>query len=99
MNLIDYIERQRQWSLKTFGDGRRTKGITSHIKKELQEIESNPTDVIEWIDVVILALDGAWRSGHTAEEIVEGMQNKQGINFKRIYPMPTSQDEASEHLK
>jgi hypothetical protein len=36
-----------------------------HIKKELDdEIAHDPLDLGEWIDVIILGLDGAWRTGH-----------------------------------
>lgn len=62
-DIREYNERQRQWSRKTFGEGKRTIGILAHIRKELAEIEAKPDDLEEWIDVVILALDG---SGGTA---------------------------------
>lgn len=58
-----HLAGQRRWSEATFGPGPRTLGITAHIRKELQEIEDDPTDLTEWIDVAILALDGAWRTG------------------------------------
>lgn len=58
-----HIQRQRAFSQKTFGPGQRVKGLCSHIRKELREIEKAPTDLEEWIDVIILALDGAWRAG------------------------------------
>jgi hypothetical protein len=98
-DLAQYIERQKCWSQKTFGDGPRTKGITAHIRKELSEIENAPSDIREWIDVVILALDGAWRAGHSPKMIVAALQEKQVINFQRQYPMPASQDEPSEHVR
>lgn len=54
-------ERAMEWSEKTFGPGMRTEGITAHIRKELLEIEEDPNSLEEWIDVMILAFDGAWR--------------------------------------
>ena len=51
-----------EWSARTFGPGPRTQGLLKHIRKELIEIEAAPLDPNEWIDVAILALDGAWRS-------------------------------------
>lgn len=59
MNLIEYLQKQMAWSAATFGPGQRTKGITEHIREELAEIEQEPLDLFEWVDVVILALDGA----------------------------------------
>ena len=85
------------WSQKTFGSGRRTIGITKHIGKEVEEVIANPTDLEEWIDIVILALDGAWRAGYTPEEIEAGLVKKIQTNRSRTYPHPTSEDEPSEH--
>ena len=99
-DLISHIQRQKDFSLKTFGPGKRTKGILDHIKKELQEIEEEP-ESLEWIDVVILALDGAWRVGFTPEEIVLAIEAKQTKNENRDWPdwKLFSQDEVIEHIK
>jgi hypothetical protein len=97
--LLAFLRRQREWSLKTFGDTPRTKGVTAHIRKELLEIEAKPHDLMEWIDVAILAFDGAWRAGYTPEQIVEALEQKQAENFKRQYPFPKSDDEPSEHVR
>ena len=99
-NLISHIQRQKDFSLKTFGPGFRTKGILDHIKKELQEIEEEPYSV-EWLDVVILALDGAQRAGFTPEEIVKAIEDKQTKNENRDWPdwKLFGQDEVIEHIK
>lgn len=94
---IELHEHHIPWSRATFGDGKRTGGIIKHIRKELEEIESNPTDVTEWIDVAILALDGAWRSGHSAQEVVDALYAKLRVIRTRTYPKPTSEDDPSEH--
>lgn len=98
-SLTRMIEAQRAWSTETFGPGPRLNGVLDHIRKELTEVEAAPTDVTEWIDVVILALDGAWRSGHTSEEIVEALQAKYVINAARTWPdwRTASPDHAIEH--
>ena len=70
MCLSHWLQRQRVWSLQTFGPGRRTLGLISHIRKELQEIEADPMDPMEKIDLCILCLDGAWRTGIPLETIV-----------------------------
>ncbi|WP_368735417.1 dATP/dGTP pyrophosphohydrolase domain-containing protein, partial [Metapseudomonas otitidis] len=51
-----HLQRQREFSERTFGPGSRAKGVVDHIRKELKEIEASPGDLSEWIDVVILAL-------------------------------------------
>ncbi len=85
-NLHSHLERQRDWSTKTFGPGDRAKGVVDHIRKELLEIERDPRDLTEWIDVVILALDGAWRSGASPEGIIKALVAKQAKNEARKWP-------------
>jgi len=65
-----HLERQSEWSEKIFGPGDRTKGIVDHIRKELIEVEAKPNDLSEWMDIVILALDGAWRQGASPDDII-----------------------------
>lgn len=62
ITIKDYIKRQRIWSERTFGPGDRTAGIIDHIQKELLEIEDDPDDLMEWVDVIILGFDGLWRA-------------------------------------
>lgn len=98
-NLLTHLHRQREWSEATFGPGDRRKGIVDHLRKELQEIENNPKDIFEWIDVILLGLDGAWRAGHTPEQIVEALAAKQAKNESRVWPdwRTQSTDKAIEH--
>lgn len=95
--LAPYLRRQWDWSAKTFGPGKRTLGILDHIRKELQEIGQNPLDLSEWIDVMILALDGYCRHGGSIEGIMAHLQAKQDKNFARKWPTPQSEDVAVEH--
>lgn len=97
--LVDYILRHKAWSLATFGEGRKTKSIANHIRKELAEIEAEPNDLEEWIDVIILALDGAWRTGATESEIVAALERKQRINQLRKWLIPVDEDEPIEHIR
>ena len=100
-DLIGIIYRQREFSGKTFGPGKRTKGLVDHIRKELIEIEESKGALDEWIDVIILALDAAWRTGATPSEIVEALVEKQHRNETRNWPdwrsMP--KDVAIEHKR
>lgn len=98
-DLVDYIGKQKRWSEKTFGEGKRTVGVTAHIAKELEEIRHQPTDIMEWVDVIILAMDGAWRAGYSPEIIVQALMLKQAINFNRKWPAPTSEDKPVEHVR
>lgn len=98
-DMFDFLARQRAFSEKTFGPHPRAKGVIAHIKKELVEIENNPTDVMEWIDVVLLALDGAWRTGASAEQITRALESKLRINQNRTWPswLEMGGDDAIEH--
>jgi hypothetical protein len=97
--LTDYLRQHRAWSKLTFGDGKRTIGIICHIKKELLEIEAQPDDLMEWIDVAILAMDGYWRHGGTPESFVRDLRAKQFQNFSRQWPTTQSENEAVEHVR
>lgn len=87
MDLVKHIERQQAWSLKTFGPvNNNTAGIVDHIKKELVEIQDKPEDLLEWIDVMILAIDGALRNGWSPKDIADGLVTKQEVNEERKWP-------------
>jgi hypothetical protein len=98
-NLAEYLKRQWEWSARTFGNGRRTLGVTKHIEKEIAEIREKPDDLSEWVDVIILAMDGYWRHGGTPESLLADMQAKQDKNFARTWPTSKSEDEAVEHTR
>jgi hypothetical protein len=100
-DLVAHLHRQRSFSLKTFGPGDRAKGVTDHIERELIEIREDPKDLKEWIDVAILAFDGAWRSGATPEEIVAAFEAKQTKNENRKWPdwRTADPDKAIEHVR
>jgi hypothetical protein len=61
MNLRQHLLRQMAFSHATFGPGRRTDGVIDHIQKELIEVRDMGGAGAEWVDVVILALDGLTR--------------------------------------
>lgn len=92
----DHIDRQRLWSSNTFGPGDRHEGVRDHILKEIDEAVSDPS---EWVDVIILALDGAWRAGMKPQDIIDGVIAKQTRNERRTWPdwRDQPQDKAIEH--
>ena len=103
VNSIDplHLYNQRSWSKNTFGPDFRYEGIINHIKKELDEILEDPHDLEEWIDVVILALDGAWRAGYEPEEIIQAFHRKIKKNKNRSWPdwRQYNDDRPIEHLE
>lgn len=98
-DLGDYVERQREWSRRTFGPGQRTIGLTRHIEKECAEIREAPTDREEWIDVIILAIDGFWRAGGQPDDLSRLLQAKQEKNFARQWPPAGPETEPVEHVR
>lgn len=101
LDVESLVEGQREWSRRTFGEGRHTRGVVAHIRKELDEILAKPDDVVEWVDVVLLALDGAWRHGHEPAEIVAAIRKKRDLNEAREWPPVGSvaDDEPIEHVE
>lgn len=98
--IVRHMERQRTWSLRTFGHGHRVNGILEHIAKEIAEVMRDPTDIMEWVDIVLLALDGAWRAGYSPTQIAHAIDRKQTINEARDWPDWRLNDgHAIEHLK
>lgn len=96
-----HLARQRDWSRETFGPGARTLGVLDHIRKELDEIAAAPDDVEEWVDVVILAFDGAWRAGWEPQQIIDAIRAKQERNEARTWPdwRTMREDQAIEHVR
>ncbi len=94
-----FIHDQKAWSEKTFGSGTRTEGILRHIEKEMAEIRQDPTDIMEWTDILLLTLDGIWRRGFDASAICSALVAKQTQNFHREWPAAGPQDEPNEHIK
>ena len=107
--LVDILARHKNWSMTSHGPGRRTGGLLKHLRAELDEVEADPTDPIEWIDVAILALDGAIRSGITDDNpdgldpatVVALMLSKWQTNLEREWPdwRQTGQDNPIMHIK
>lgn len=83
---LAYLQRHHAWAERTFGPGDNTLGILDHIRKELVEVERAPRDLEEWIDVIILALDGARRNGASPQDIVDTLIAKQAKNEARKWP-------------
>jgi len=91
----NYLQEQYQWSIATFGSGKCTQGLISHIIDELNKVVERPDDMEEWIDVAMLALDGALRlsrrKGREHEEVMECLWHKLAINHRRQWNKETGQ--------
>lgn len=77
MDFIAYLTRQITFSRGAFGPGRRHKGVVQHIKKELDELEEAEGSPDEWVDLVMLSLDGLTRA--VRERLRAGSDTVQGF--------------------
>ena len=69
-----YLARQSAVGREKFGPGERRNGVREHILQEFDEIDKAETQqevAMEWVDVVILAMDGLLRA--TREMLRETM--------------------------
>ena len=108
-----YLARHMEWAEKTFGPWDKTRagqmgveargplGPLDHIKKEIVEIEANPTDGMEWVDLIILGIDGYIRGGNPPSELLFHMLWKQKKNMMREWPnwQLAEPGKAIEHVK
>lgn len=101
VNLAHLVKRQIEFSSLAFGPGARLLGIIDHIRRELIEVEQSGGELEEWVDIVLLGLDGAWRSGHSANQVAAAIQQKLEKNMKRKWPdwKEANTDQAIEHVK
>lgn len=96
-----HLDHQREWSRETFGPGDRVEGVLDHITKEVEEVRARPDDLSEWVDLIILAFDGALRQDWEAEEIIAAIKAKQEKNEARTWPDWRTADpnKAIEHVR
>lgn len=100
-DLVAHIRRQAAFSERTFGPGPRLEGVIDHITRELLEVRDSGGALAEWVDVIILGLDGAWRSGASAEQIAQAIAGKQARNESRTWPdwRSAAPGKAIEHVR
>ena len=112
MDLKQHLIRQMVFSKATFGDGERREGVLDHITKEIEEVRKADGDSAEWVDIVILSLDGLtrrlWSVGNyknSADEIadtaIKMIVAKQGRNERRDWPdwRTAEPNKAIEHIR
>lgn len=83
VDLVGFFDDKARWSISTFGDDIPMEGVIRHLRKELDEVERDPKDLEEWVDVIFLAMDGAQRSGFSGKALVVKMIEKHQKNLRR----------------
>lgn len=115
MDLKQHLIRQMAFSKATYGPGTRTNGVLDHIKKEIEEVRESNGSSNEWVDLVILSLDGLTRqlsfcnneneriltSAEIAQMACDLIAAKQDRNENRNWPdwRTMSADKAIEHIR
>jgi len=113
MDLEQHLLRQMAFSHATYGPGARTGGLIDHIRKELDEVRDSGGSSDEWVDVVILALDGMTRQlmfcngerninpREVAQIVCRMIEGKQSRNEARTWPdwRTADQNRAIEHVR
>lgn len=101
MHFKEFVMAQKDFSSRTFGPGQRLIGNLEHAKKEIEEIRESSGSLDEWIDLILIGIDGAWRTGATPDGIEDALIDKMILNRERQWPdwAGYSQDEAIEHIR
>ena len=90
--LSEFIEMKRAHSEVAYDDEHFT-DILEHAEHEIQEIRETPDNIEEWVDLALLAMDGAWRcarwkdnphSHHSGETVAKVFLNKLHILMERF---------------
>lgn len=95
-DFLAHLRRQFDLCERTFGPESRCDGFV-HVVKPWNELWGDPTDGSDWIDVMLAAIDGAWRTGFTPEQIVSALQEQQLMNESRTDWRTSDPDKTIEH--
>lgn len=90
MSKIDFSEFQKEhgvWSDQTFG-ARSPIGPLHHLRKEVDEVIQNPTDIKEYADCLLLLMDSARLSGFNMDDLYFAAQQKFKENKQRKWGKP-----------
>lgn len=101
MTIEEYCEHHVNWSCTTFGEPTPydAEKLCKHIGLELEEVRNRPADLEEWVDIIILAIDGAWRMGHSPEAIQHALIKKQEKNTYRRWNVNPDSSEPNLHVR
>lgn len=97
MDFLNFLTEKKRWSYQTFGEGYKLEKICKHIESELVEIRETPNDLYEWVDLILLALDGALRVAKSPMAVLSTIYKKHQINVDREWVDTVSEDSPSYH--
>lgn len=96
-----FIEDKWQFSQDTFGPKYAVARVIAHMRKEIEEVAKKPDDLMEWIDIINLAIDGALRTGHKPQDITKALTEKLAILKSRDWPdwRTAGENDPIEHVR
>ncbi len=65
---------QPNFSVSTFGPDSIYQKVLDIVRHELKEMDVNPSEMTEWLDLVLLSLDDAWLVNHSPEKIAQQLR-------------------------
>lgn len=87
-----------RWSEQTFGIGRSPDGPIAHLVKEVEELQKQPYDLMEYADCLMLILDAASNADIPADILLEAAWDKLEINRHRDWGKP-DENGVVEHVR
>ncbi len=107
MNFTNRLSRVVRWGRETHGEGDKQERLLNHIALEIEEVRESEGSPTEWVDLVILALDGLTRSYGdvtpliAATKAAEEIERKWDKNTTRDWPDPKKHpdDKPMEHIR
>lgn len=106
VDMLDFFERQREWSYETFGppDHRGPVGPLKHLEKEAKEAyeeADKEKQKVEIIDCLFLVFDAAHRAGMSYSEMSRIAMEKLQANKLRQWPdwKKVNPNSAVEHVR
>ena len=85
------------WAEKTFYEPT-IETVMAHCKEEIDEVLADPTDIMEWADVLMIYLHGAQIYGYSIDKIYLAMLDKFEIIKKRDW-LPPDEKGIIRHVK
>lgn len=92
MTLKKFWQQLSVWSQATFGADadRGPAGPLKHLALEVQECLADPTDLVEYADLIFLTFDACRRAGFTYDQLTRAIEAKLKVNMARKWGKPSS---------
>ena len=86
-----------KWTSEQFPD-QPLSGKFAHLRKELDELEADPSDIVEYADCYMLLIDIAGKNNIRLSDIHRAAGEKLEVNKKRDWGKPNA-DGSVEHVR